>query len=201
MDDEILGCGGTIAKHVSQGDEVSVLYICSKQSVRFDNEILELRKTHARKVADSLQVKKIYFADLPLIMLDTVPQLDVVTAVEKVMYEVKPEILYCHYWDDINSDHRVVFESTAVWCRPSKTPFLKKVYLYEIFGSTSNFIPNHYVDIGEQLEAKLNALSLYSTEIAAQTRSIETTRTVAKYRGAEINANYAEAFVLYRGIS
>lgn len=200
MDDEILGCGGTINKHIEQGDEVSVLYICSKQSVRFGNAILEERKAHARKVAELLQIKNIYFADLPLIMLDSIPQLDVVTAIEKVIFEVKPEILYCHPYEDINSDHRIVNQSAVVWCRPSKTPFLKKVYFYEIFSSNPNFAPNYYVDISEQIDKKLEALSLYTTEINVQTRNIETTRAVAKYRGAEINVEYAEAFVLYRGI-
>ena len=200
MDDEVLGCGGTIRKHIEQGDEVSVLYICTKQSVRFDEDILATRKEHAKKVAKVLGLSKIYFAEQPLIMLDTVPQLDIVTEIEKVIYEVKPEILYCHPTDDINSDHRVVSQAATVWCRPSKTPFLKKVYFYEIFSSNPGFAPNHYVDISEQIDKKLEALSVYTTEIGAQTRSIETTKTVASYRGAEINVTYAEAFILYRSI-
>lgn len=201
MDDEIIGCGGTIAKHISNGDEVYVLYIATKQSIRFDKNILEIRKSHVQKVSKALNIKKIFFADLPLIMLDNIPQLDVVTSIERVLYEVKPEIVYCHYNNDINSDHRVVFESTAVWCRPSKTPFIKKVYLYEIFGSSVNFLPNYYVDISNYIDKKLSALSLYTTEIHAQTRSIETLRTQARYRGSEINVDYAEAFYLYKEIN
>lgn len=200
IDDEIIGCGGTISKHIKNGDDVYVLYICTKESIRFSKEVLEMRKTHAKKVADYLKIKKIFFADLPLIMLDTVPQLDVVTAIEKVLYEVKPEVLYCHYSDDINSDHRVVFNAASVWCRPSKTPFLKKVYLYEIFGSTVNFYPNYYVEIDDFIDKKLEALSMYSTEINAQTRTLDTIKNASKYRGLEINTGYAEAFSVYREI-
>lgn len=200
MDDEVIGCGGTISKHIRKGDDVYILYICSKESVRFNKDILEKRKSHARKVAEYLKVKKIYFADLPLIMLDTVPQLDIVTAMEKVIYEVKPEVLYCHYSDDMNSDHRIVFNAATVWCRPSKTPFLKKVFLYEVFGSTLNFYPNYYVEIDDYIENKLKALSMYSTEVNVQTRTLDTIRDVAKYRGLEINTKYAEAFCVYREI-
>lgn len=198
MDDEILGCGGTIVKHILNDDNVYVLYICSKEDKRFGKDILDLRKKHAQKVTNLIKIKKSFFADLPLIMLDTVPQLDVVSAIEKVIFEVKPEVLYCHYHDDINSDHRIVFDAASVWCRPSKTPFLKKVLLYEIFGSTKNFVPNYYVEIDNQIEEKLSALSIYSTEINVQTRTIETTRNLAKYRGMEINKGYAEAFMVYR---
>lgn len=200
IDDEVIGCGGTIAKHVEMGDQVYVLYIATRQSVRFDQHILKIRKSHARKVSKSLGITQIFFAELPLIMLDSIPQLDIVTEIEKVIYDIKPEIIYCHFHDDINSDHRIVYESTVVWCRPSKAPFIKKIYLYEVFGSSINFVPNYYVNIDNYIDKKLDALCMYTTEIKAQTRSVETLRAQARYRGAEVNVNYAEAFYLYREV-
>lgn len=200
IDDEVLGCGGTIKKHVDLGDEVYVVFISTMHSKRFKEEIITLRKSHAQKAAEFLGIKEVFFADHPLIMLDTVPQLDIVTSLEKVIFHVHPEILYCHYEADINADHRCVYYASSVWCRPSKTPFIKQILLYEIFGSTINFNPNYYVDISNYIEDKLAALSVYKTEIGVQTRTLDTSRLVARYRGAEINAEYAEAFYLYRSI-
>ena len=201
LDDEVIGCGGAISKHVSAGDNVYVCFLCGGTSVRYpDPELVETRRSHARKVGEILGVKEIFFYDFPIIMLDTVPQLEIVTALEKVIFKVKPQVLYTHYSDDINSDHRVVCDATIVWCRPSKTPFLKKVVFYEIFGSTRNFNPNYYIQIDDHIEKKLAALSVYTTEINVQTRTLDTLKKVAAYRGAEINAEYAEGFMVYREI-
>lgn len=200
IDDEVLGCGGTIKRHTKAGDQVYVVFISSKYSRRFDETLMNTRKSHAKKAAEVLGIQEIFFADHPLIMLDTIPQLDIVTSLEQIIFKIKPEVLYCHYDADMNSDHRIVSQAAMVWCRPSKTPFLKKVLFYEIFASTLKFDPNYYVDISDEIEDKLAALSVYSTENNAQTRTLDTSRLVAGYRGAEINTAYAEAFYLYREI-
>tara|TARA_B100000965_G_scaffold357148_1_gene335637 strand:+ start:86 stop:721 length:636 start_codon:yes stop_codon:yes gene_type:complete len=201
LDDEVIGCGGAIAKHVSEGDNVYVCFICGGTSVRYpDKELVETRRNHARKVADLLGVTEVFFYDFPIIMLDTIPQLEIVTALEKVIFDIKPGILYTHYSDDMNSDHRIVYNATTVWCRPSKAPFLKKVLFYEIFGSTRNFNPNYYIPISSVINKKLDALSMYTTENNIQTRSVDTIKKLAQYRGAEINEEYAEGFVVYREI-
>ncbi|GAB6087334.1 hypothetical protein JCM11672_26060 [Alkaliphilus crotonatoxidans] len=202
LDDEVIGCGGAIAKHVREGHNVYICFICGGTSVRYpEKELVETRRDHARRAGALLGIKEIYFYDFPIIMLDTIPQLEIVTALEEVIFKIKPQIIYTHSKDDINSDHRIVHEASMVWCRPSKAPFLKKVLFYEVFGSTRSFIPNYYIDIDEYIESKLKALSLYTTENHVQTRNMETIRRVAMYRGAEINTNYAEAYTLYREIT
>lgn len=197
MDDEILGCGGTLKKHIENGDKVYVLYISSGESDAWEKEILDIRKGHAINVSKYMGFEEIFFADLPLIQLDKIPRLEVVKAIQKNLYSIKPDILYCHYPTDINSDHRIVYESTIIWCRASKSPFLNKVMLYEIFGSTTDFKPNYYVDITSQAEFKLKSMSMYETEVNAQTRNLDTTKTHMKYRGCESNTDFAEAFYLY----
>lgn len=202
FDDEVIGCGGAILKHVNDGDNVYVCFLCGGTSVRYPNsDLVETRRTHGRKVADLLGIKEIFLYDFPIIMLDTIPQLEIVTALEEVIFKVKPQIIYTHYSDDINSDHRVVHNATMVWCRPSKTPFLKKVLFYEVFGSNRNFNPNYYVNIDNYINTKLEALGLYTTENNVQTRTVDTIKQVAQYRGAEINSKYAEGFIVYRDIN
>lgn len=199
FDDEVIGCGGAVRKYIEEGHNVYVCFICGGTSVRYPEQaLLETRREHSRKVAALLGIKELFFYDFPLIMLDTLPQLELVTALEKVIFNVKPEVIFTHYNDDINSDHRVVHNATMVWCRPSKTPFIKKVLFYETMGSTQNFLPNYYIPIDNQIEKKLSALALYTTETNVQTRTVETLRKIASYRGAEINAAYAEAFVVNR---
>ncbi|MBC2581435.1 PIG-L deacetylase family protein [Clostridium sp. DJ247] len=201
LDDEVIGCGGAILKHISEGHNVYVCFLCGGTSARYpDKELVETRRNHARKVGNLLGIKEIFFCDFPIIMLDTIPQLEIVSALEKVIYQVKPQVIYTHYSDDMNSDHRVVYNASMVWCRPSKTPFLKKVLFYEIFGSTRNFNPNYYISIDNHVEKKLEALSLYTTENNVQTRTTDTIKKAAQYRGAEINTDYAEGFVVYRHI-
>lgn len=201
LDDEVIGCGGAIAKHVHQGDSVYVCFICGGTSKRYpDKALVETRRDHARKATELLGVKDVFFYDFPIIMLDTVPQLELVTALEKVIFDIQPQVLYTHFSDDMNSDHRIVYNATMVWCRPSKTPFLKTVLLYEIFGSTRNFNPNYYVEINDFIKHKLDALSMYTTENNIQTRTVETIEKQGQFRGAEINEKYAEGFVVYRAI-
>lgn len=200
FDDEIIGCGGTILKHINDGDKVFVAFACGKVTDFIDRGLIETRKKHAKKVAEIMGIECIYIFDFPLIMLDTIPQYQIVSELEKVIFTVKPDIIYTHNPNDINSDHRVLCESTLVWCRPSKNSFTREIYFYETFGSTNRFLPNFYVDISNEIDKKIEAMSVYTTETNVQTRTIETIRNVAKYRGMEINVSYAEAFSVYRSI-
>lgn len=200
FDDEIIGCGGTLAKHIKKGDKVYVVFACGKVTDYIDRGFIETRKKHAKKVADLMGIEYIYILDFPLIMLDTIPQYQIVCELEKVIFKVKPDIIYTHNPYDINSDHRVLCEATLVWCRPVKNDFTREIYFYETFGSTNGFQPNYYVDISNEMDKKVEALSVYTTEINVQTRTIDTIRNVASYRGMEINVSYAEAFSVYRSI-
>lgn len=200
-DDEVIGCGGAICMHVDQGDDVYVCIVSGGFSVRYsDPNYNNSRKEHAKKAGKVLGIKDIFFCDMPTIMLDTIPQLDIVSAIEPIVYDIKPEVIYTHFGKEINSDHRIVHNSTIVWCRPSKSPFLKKVLLFEVLGSTKEFNPNYYVNLEKHLDRKLEALSIYSTEINDQTRTPETIKKLAAIRGAEVNLPYAEAFVVYHEI-
>lgn len=200
FDDEIIGCGGTLAKHIKNGDKVYVIFACGKVTDYVDRGLIEVRRKHAKKVAEIMGIEYIYIFDFPLIMLDTIPQYQIVSELEKVIFTIKPDIIYTHNADDINADHRILYEATLVWCRPSKNVFTREIYFYETFGSTIRFQPNFYVDISNEMNKKVEAMSVYTTEIEVQTRTIETICNVARYRGMEINVSYAEAFSVYRSI-
>ncbi|MBT3405565.1 PIG-L family deacetylase [Candidatus Woesearchaeota archaeon] len=200
-DDEVIGCGGTIAKHTKDGDEVYVCIVSEGVSGQYDHEgMIEERRKHANEVQKLLNIKKYFFFDFPDVKLDTIPQLEINKTIESVIQQVKPDIVYTHDGNDLNSDHQIVSNSTLVACRPLRAKFIKKILFYEIFGSTKQFNPNYYVDLTDDFDKKLTALSKYETEVDAQTRSLETIRKLAAFRGCEINTSLAEAFRIFREI-
>ena len=200
-DDEVIGCGGAISKHSEKGDEVYICVVSEGVSGQFaGKDAIKTRRSHANLAGKVLGIKEYFFHDFPHVKLDTIPQLEVNKVIESVVNKVKPEIVYTHFSKDLNKDHCIVHDSTLVACRPSKAPFVKKILMYEIFGSTQWLNPNCYVDITRHISKKLKALSEYKTEVAAQTRSIKSIKTLAAFRGNEVNVKFAEGFKVFREV-
>jgi len=211
-DDEVYGVGGTIAKHNRDGDEVFVCILTDGATTQYPgNELMvKQKKEEARKSGKILGIRKIYFFDLPDMQLDTIAHVEVNKAIEKVMTEIKPNIVYTHHWGDVNKDHRVVFESTMVAARPSFKNTVKKILLYETPSSsewnapilTEKFIPNVYVDISETLSKKIEAMKAYKSELREfpHPRSVEAVKTYVKKNGLVIARRAAECFLLIREV-
>jgi len=201
-DDEAVSCGGVISKHSKQNDEIYVCVVSEGVSAQYsEKNAIETRREHSLKAGKILGIKKYFFHDLPDAKLDTVPQLEVNKIIESIIQKIKPEIVYTHFAKDLNKDHSIVHDSTLVACRPSKTPFIKKIYAYEVFGSTLDFKPDYYVDITKFIEKKINALSEYKTETISQTRKPDTIKKLAEFRGIEVNLQFAEGFKLLREVA
>ncbi len=222
-DDEILGVGGTIAKHVSSGDEVFVQIMIGKQSSalierekknrllnkgpRYDNSVLENRKKQANQVASLLGIKEVKFMDLED---ETLEQnlTKTIETIEDYYNEIKPDIVYTHHGGDSNQDHRGVFNATIVAVRTYLKHKPKKVLCYEIPSSTEQappfskylFMPNYFVDIEPFLNKKLDAMKIYHEELGQfpHPRSLEAIKILAQYRGITAGYKAAEAFMLYR---
>jgi len=209
-DDEVLGCGGTIAKHASTGDEVYLCVVTKAYPPEWPESEVEERKKEVLRVSEILGIKKTYFLDLPTVKLDTLPQKELNEAISQVVNEVRPEIVYVPHRGDVNRDHQLVFDATMVATRPAHYPFIKKVLAYESLSETewaapfveNAFIPNVFVDISRTLETKLKAMSEYKLELRQfpHPRSLEAISALAKIRGTQANLNAAEAFVLIRDI-
>lgn len=214
-DDEVLGAGGTIAKHVINGDDVYVRILGEGITSRFNkndnvqSEINEL-KNNSLKAGKILGVKNISFFSFPDNKFDTVPRLDIIKIIESQILTVKPDIIYTHHYGDLNIDHRITFDATMVAVRPIGIGNnIKKIFLFEIPSSTewnapflNIFMPNIYIDITKTLDKKIKAMKLYHSEIRnyPHPRSIEGISIIAKYRGIQIGLKAAEAFMLIRGI-
>lgn len=208
MDDEVLGCGGIIAKHKDNGDSVSVIFIAHRvYNHCFDEQRDNIEKSHATKAKDVLGYDDAIFLDLPDERLDTAVQ-DIIIPLEKNIDIIKPSIVYIPFSGDNNQDHRAVYNASRVVLRPSATPFVNSVYMYEAPSSTDQspplpenmFYPNYYVNISSYIGLKITALNCYETEKRdfPHPRSEKGLRVLAQKRGMEIGFEYAEAFMILR---
>jgi len=213
FDDEVYGCGGTIAKLVKEGHEIYACVLtdsCSSQYKGHAHEMIAQKKVESEEVNNILGIQKTYTFDFPDMQLDTVPHVELNKAIEQCVIEIKPEIVYTHHGGDVNKDHRLVFESTMVAVRPMEGSSVKRVLCYEVPSSTewapptpSNmFAPNVFVDIENVIEKKIDAIKAYNSELREypHPRSVENVINQAHFRGASVGLKAAESFMLIREI-
>lgn len=206
-DDEVLGCGGTIAKHTKEGDDVYLCIVTKAYTPDWSEEFLKNRPKKIEEANKILGIKKTYILDYPTVKLDTIPQKELNAAISKVVNEVNPDILYIPHKGDLNKDHRLVFEASLVAIRPANHK-VKRILSYETLSETEwglslePFAPNVYVDISETFETKIEAMKAYESELRQypHPRSLEIIEALAKKRGSEAGLKLAEAFILIREI-
>lgn len=217
-DDEILGCGGLMAKLSSQRVKVSVALLTggirsryTKTNAKMDRELTLIRK-HALAANKLVGVKEkdVHFLGYEDQKLDTVPLLDLTKSLKDLVSAIRPQDVYTHNPGDYNKDHRVCYEATLVATRVSPGEFSpEKLFCYEVlsstersFGSLGGFKPNTYVDIRNQVKRKQKAMAAYKTELRKypHPRSVEGVRILAELRGIEVGLQFAEAFHLVRSL-
>lgn len=207
-DDEILGCGGTMLKHISVGDEVYVCIVTHATPPIYPEGASGPIQETAKNCHKWMGVKNTYFLNFPTVMLEKVDRYLLNDAILKVITETQADELYIPHFGDMQRDHQVVAESCMVAVRPKYAHRVRRVYGYETMSETAwntpniqnEFIPNSFVDISEYLDRKLEALSFYSSQLQPfpDSRSIESIKALAQYRGALMHYNAAEAFMLLR---
>ncbi len=210
-DDEILGAGGTLIKQAELGQEINCLILSAGVMARSDGtgaKISALRE-ETQAAGKIIGFKNTYFADLPDNSFDTVSLLNIVKEVEKIIDEIKPDIIYTHYQNDLNIDHRLTFQAVLTACRPININSPRELYSFENPSSTEwqskageQFAPNVYVDITDTIDQKILALAEYVSEIRdyPHPRSSTGLKILAQYRGLEAGLKFAEAFYLIRKV-
>ncbi|MBT6052731.1 MAG: PIG-L family deacetylase [Candidatus Scalindua sp.] len=209
-DDEVLGCAGTIARHVSDGDKVYVVFMSDGVTSRtgVESNEVEVRKQAAKDASNILgMVQSPRFLGFPDNRMDTVALLDIVQTLEQVINEIEPEVVYTHHSGDLNIDHKITHQAVMTACRPQPGFCVREIYSFEVLSSTewstnNPFIPNYFVDISDILELKISAIKAYNSELRLfpHARSIESIEALVKYRGASVGVHAAEAFRLERKI-
>jgi LmbE family N-acetylglucosaminyl deacetylase len=216
-DDEILGAGATMARHIVNGDQVTTLIVAEgvtsrsdQRNTEADGKQLEDLKKVAIEANKYIGVHNVKFLGLSDNRLDQYELLDVIKNISKVIGEVDPEIIYTHFDNDLNIDHRIVSQAVLTACRPQPGERVKEIFFFEVPSSTewqsttstNTFNPNTFSDISNFLEIKLKSLNIYESEMRPwpHARSIKALEHLARYRGSSVGIEAAEAFMLVRQI-
>ena len=210
-DDEVLGCGGTIARHTSEGDSVHVVLMAEGiTSRKATSQTGMLEKLHevARHANKLLGVEEVLLEGLPDNRLDSLDRLEVTQRIEDHIKHWKPSIVYTHHCGDVNLDHQIVHHAVVTACRPQPGHCVEKLLFFEVASSTewqppgsgAPFQPTWFVDVSKTLDRKVAAIGAYEAEMRnwPHPRSARGVQHHAHWRGASVGVEAAEAFMLGR---
>ena len=216
-DDEVLGCGASIYKWATAGDDVHVLILAegitsrdiSLESNASSAALDELAEA-ARAASRILTVSSLSLHDFPDNSMDTVRFLDIVKIVETFVSKLTPNVVVTHHAGDLNIDHRITHNAVLTACRPLPDCCVKLILCFETPSATEwqspvfnqPFTPNWFEDVSQTFDVKLKALEAYESEMRnwPHSRSIESVQNLARWRGASVGVEAAEAFMLIRQI-
>lgn len=215
-DDEILGCGATVAKLSSEGHSVHSLILGEGIAARFksrsdasEKAFTALEKS-ANRAARALGVKKVTLTSFPDNRFDSVALLDIVKTVEYHVQQFKPSVVYTHHASDLNVDHRITHQAVVTATRPLEGQSVKALYAFETASATEwsfrrdglVFRPNVFVDVSKSFSKKIKALNAYRSEMRPfpHPRSAKALEAAARKWGSVSHVPLAEAFELIRSI-
>ena len=208
-DDEAIGCGGTISRHVAEGDDVHVVFMADGVTSRSEatSQDQQKRAVAAENAKAILGYLKAYYLGLPDNQMDSISLLEVVKPLEKIIQDFAPELIYTHHVGDLNIDHRIACQAVLTACRPIPGSSVREILSFEIMSSTEwvghggmPFEPDVFVDIDSHWECKHLSLLAYAQEMRQppHSRSIEHLDILSQHRGACVGMRRAEAFQLIR---
>ncbi len=212
-DDETLGCGGTLLKHRDAGDELHWLVVTQPHPPQWSAELVELKIAEIEQAAKAYQMEHVYRLGFPTIQLDTVPQAELIGRIQEVIAKVEPELVYLVHEGDVHTDHQVVFTAAMSVLKSfyMQRYGVKRILCFETLSSTEaapaapgrHFVPLVYIDISSHIEEKLSVMKLFASEAQEDPmpRGEGSIRALARYRGATIGVDYAEAFMLIREVA
>jgi LmbE family N-acetylglucosaminyl deacetylase len=209
-DDEVLGCGGLIAKLINQGEQVRVVFLAEGSSCRYEafnkevQEEINFRSQCSIEALRSLGVSSHNFYNLPCGRLHKEPFIEIAKIVEKEISDYNPTTVLTHSSSDVHDDHKITYRAVLQATRPVGK-IVKNLLSFEILSSTEwNYIeafkPNILVDITSTINEKINAMHCYSTEQPKypHPRSDQVIRSLATMRGSQSGVEYAEGFKIIR---
>ena len=216
-DDEILGCGGTVANLIKLGYEAYTVILGEGKTSRWNNagiiesnnEIVSLRD-EAIKANCALGIKDVFFFSFPDNRFDSVDLLDIIKEIENIKKRINPDIIFTHHYGDLNIDHQITYKAVLTSTRPMKGESVQSIYTFEIPSSTewnsfnreTVFVPNIFYNISDTIDLKIKALSEYKSEmnLYPHPRSVQHVMEMSKVNGIRVGLDYSENFMLVRSI-
>ena len=186
-DDIELGCSGTLAMHKMNGDRVYLL-VLTKGEASGDPRV---REEECRKSADMIGVDDLFFGGLE----DTKVHdgVETIEAIEKVIDQVRPDLIYTHTFKDMHQDHRNTAYATL-----SAARHCRKILMYEGASTLRDFVPQVFTDIEKTFELKVKVTSLFGSQMNRNSGRYQSAAKaiggLARYRGYQAGVNVAEAF-------
>jgi len=207
-DDEVLGCGGTVAQLVKQGIPARACILVGNAGARQHRPELDQFKDDINHAQEILGLDEPILGDFPNVQLNIVPHLELVQFVEGAIEETQANVIFTHHPSDLNNDHHhtsIACQAAArLFQRRSGIPPLKALYFMEIVSSTDwsfpqgkdAFMANTFFPIPDTIEQKIESLQAYSGVMRdfPHPRSVEIIKGLAAYRGGQAGVPYAEAF-------
>jgi N-acetylglucosamine malate deacetylase 1 len=207
-DDEVLGCGGSMARHSARGDRVEVLVATRGTPEKYSQDQVDSLRKELEAAHAVLGVSTAHFLDFPAPKLDTVPVCELADSIGAVLSTVQAEVIYLPHRGDLHSDHRAVFAAAMVAVRPIAGNGVRRVLCYETLSETEwaasvveeAFLPTVFTDISDFLEKKKQALACYRSQVKEfpHPRSLQGVEALARLRGSTAGVGAAEAFQLIR---
>jgi len=209
-DDEIIGCGATIAKHIDDGDDVFIVIATNAAYGApefYTEDAVQIVRKEALNAHKLLGVKETLFLDFPAPALNAYPEYKISLKISSIIDKYKPSFLYIPHPGDIHQDHKAIYRASLVSARPQGNIKICNIYCYETLSETEwtpmqekPFVPNHYVNVTDYFNKKIEAMNCYKSQIKdfPHTRSIESFESLAKFRGSTIGVHKAEAFEVER---
>ena len=209
-DDEILGCGGTIARMVDEGLDVDVAIVTSGQPPAFCAQSVARVQAEAQRAHEFLGIRATHLLDFPAAGLDRIAASELNAAIGKLICDLRPDTMFVPFLGDVHQDHQLTFLAAMVGARPRDDHAPSRILAYETLSETNwyaapmtpAFVPNVFIDIGAALERKLTAFGMFESQVKAfpDERSLATIEALARLRGSTVFLRAAEAFVTVRTI-
>ena len=200
LDDIELACGGTLAKAIKNGHEVKVLIMSKSGYTNKEGKIQRSNDTAVKEGLNALHtlgIEDIEILDFPT--KDIPFSSDVVNAIDVVMSDYDPDLIFTHHPFDTHQAHEGVAKASIAAARRRNT-----VYFYEPITPSGrsyvSFKPQMYVDIDETINTKIKSLECHKSEYNkfGGESWIEGVKSRCGFRGYEIGKKYAEAFEILR---
>ena len=207
-DDETLGCGGTLLKHKSKGDEIHWL-ICT--SLNKNHSYFNIREKELNKVSKLYNFNSVNRLPLETTKVDQFSMNEIIEMISKLIKKIQPNIIYLPFKDDVHTDHKKIFEASYSCTKSFRYPYIKKIYMMETLSETDfapsikndSFVPNTFVNIDDYINKKIQIMKVYKSEIHNHPfpRSHKNIKALATYRGGTSGCKFAESFMLLKEIT
>lgn len=205
-DDEILGAGGTISRAIRDDIEVHILFVSGHLPPLYNPSDFKKIKNECLQVCKFLNVTSEEFLEIPATLLSEKPIAELNKEIKNFIDKTNASSVMLPF-PDRHIDHKLIFEAGMVCARPVGNFYPKLVLCYETLSETHwnapniepMFIPEIFIDITDDIEKKLEAMSLYVSQIENNhSRGLGAIKALAEFRGSQNGFKFAESFKLIR---